>query len=65
MRMMCRPKWSLIPMYGSHDVRHVDFRGLTMVNETLRFWGVTMRLVFIILKKIIFITSIYFCPIIF
>ena len=20
-------------MYGSHDVRHVDFRGLMMVNE--------------------------------
>ena len=28
-------------MYGSHDVRQVDFRRLTVVNETLRFWGVT------------------------
>ena len=27
--------------YGSQDARHVDFRGLTVVNETLRFWGVT------------------------
>ena len=29
-------------MYESHDVRHVDFRGLTVVNETPRFWGVTI-----------------------
>ena len=28
-------------MYGYHDVRQVDFRRLTVVNETLRFWGVT------------------------
>ena len=29
-------------MYGSHDVRHVDFRELTVVNETPRDKGVTI-----------------------
>ena len=29
-------------MYGSHDVRHVDFRGLTGSQRTPRFWGVTI-----------------------
>ena len=28
-------------MYGSHDVRHVDFRGLTASQRTPRVWGVT------------------------
>ena len=28
---------AILLMYGSHDERHVDFRGLTMVNETPRF----------------------------
>ena len=30
-------------MYGSHDVRHVDFRGLTGSQRTPRVWGVTQR----------------------
>ena len=28
--------------YGSHDVRHVDFRGLTGNQRTPRVWGVTI-----------------------
>ena len=32
------PYWVVLRMYGSHDVRHVDFRGLTVVNGTPRFW---------------------------
>ena len=28
-------------MDGSHDMRHTGFRRLTVVNETLGFWGVT------------------------
>ena len=29
----------IVLTYGSQDARHVDFRGLTVVNETLRFWA--------------------------
>ena len=28
-------------MYGSHNMRHVDFRGLTGSQQTPGFWGVT------------------------
>ena len=28
-------------MYGSHDMRHTGFSRLTVVNGTLRNWGVT------------------------
>ena len=41
MSMMCRPKWPFLYMYGSHDTRHVDFRGLTGSQRTPRVWGVT------------------------
>ena len=41
MSMMCRPKWPFLHMYGSHDMRHVDFRGLTGSQRTPRVWGVT------------------------
>ena len=41
MSMMCRPKWPFLHMYGSHDMRHVEFRGLTGSQRTPRFWGVT------------------------
>ena len=41
MSMMCRPKWPFLHMYGSHDMRHVDFRGLTGSQQTPGFWGVT------------------------
>ena len=33
--------WVILPMYGSHDIRHTGFRRLTMVNKTPGFWGVT------------------------
>ena len=41
MSMMCRPKWPFLHVYGSHDMRHVDFRGLTGCQRTPGFWGVT------------------------
>ena len=33
--------WVILLMYKSHDMRHTGFRRLTVVNETLGFWGVT------------------------
>ena len=41
MRMMCRPKWLFLHVYGSHDMRLVDFRGLTGSQWTPQDWGVT------------------------
>ena len=38
---MYGPNVAILLTYGSHDERHVDFRGLTVVNETPLFWGVT------------------------
>ena len=38
---MYGPDEAILLMYGSHDMRHVDFRGLTVVNETPRFWSFT------------------------
>ena len=43
MSMMCRPKWPFLHMYRSHDVRHVEFRGLTGSQRTPRVWGVTRK----------------------
>ena len=39
MNMMCRPKWPFFHMYGSHYMRHVDFRGLTGSQRTPRVLG--------------------------
>ena len=39
MSMMRRPKWPFLHMYGSHDMRHVDFRGLTGSQRTPRVLG--------------------------
>ena len=36
------PYWFILLKYGSHDMRHTIFRRLTVVNETPRFWGVTL-----------------------
>ena len=36
MSMMCRPKRPFLHMYRSHDVRHVEFRGLTGSQRTPR-----------------------------
>ena len=41
MSMMCRPKWPFLHMYGSHDMRLVDFRGLTGSQRTPQVWGAT------------------------
>ena len=41
MSMMCRPKLPFLHMYGSHDMKLVDFRGLTGSQRTPRVWGVT------------------------
>ena len=42
MSMMCRPKWPFLLMCVFHDVRHVEFRGLTGSQRTSGFWGVTL-----------------------
>ena len=34
MSMMCRPKWPFLLMCVFHDVRHVEFRGLTGSQRT-------------------------------
>ena len=59
MSMMCRPKWPFLHMYGSHDMRHVDFRGLTGSQRTPRVWDVTpttffhhLQLLFTYLTKV-------------
>ena len=31
---MYGPGWVILLMYGSHDMRHIGFRRLTVVNET-------------------------------
>ena len=33
--------WVILFIYGSHDMRHTCFHGLTVVNGTPGFWGVT------------------------
>ena len=38
-------------MYGSHDMRHIGFRRLTVVIGTPRFWGVTTDRFFSISKQ--------------
>ena len=40
---MYGPDVAILLTYGSHDVRHVDFRGLTVVNETPWDKSVTER----------------------
>ena len=32
--------WPFLLMFGSHDMRHIGFRRLTVVNETPENWGV-------------------------
>ena len=47
------PYWVILLKYESHDMRHTSFCGLTMVNGTPGFWGVTL----IRLSYIIYISS--------
>ena len=35
------PGLVILLMYGSHDMRHIGFHRLTVVNGTPGFWGVT------------------------
>ena len=35
------PYWVTLLKYGSHGMRHTDFRRLMEVNRTPGFWGVT------------------------
>ena len=35
------PYWVILLNYESHDMRHIGFHRLTVVNGTPRFWGVT------------------------
>ena len=35
------PYWVILLMYRSHDMIRIGFRRLTVVNGTLRFWGIT------------------------
>ena len=39
MSMTCRPKWPFLLMCVFHDVRHVEFRGLTGSQRTPGFGG--------------------------
>ena len=39
------PYWVILLKYGSHDMRHIGFRRLTMVNKTPGFWAVTSAVV--------------------
>ena len=41
---MYGPRWAILLLYGSHDMRHTGFRRLTVVNRTLGFLGVTFPL---------------------
>ena len=34
------PYWIILLMHGSHDMRHIGFRRLTVVNGTPGFLGV-------------------------
>ena len=33
----------MVHVYGSHDMRHVDFRGLTGCQQTPQVWGFTAK----------------------
>ena len=38
------PYWVILLMYGSHDMRHIGFHRLMVVNGTPGNWGVTISL---------------------
>ena len=39
MRMMCRPKWPLLLMYGSHDMRHTGIPRVDRLSTDSREMG--------------------------
>ena len=45
MTMMCRPKWPFLLMCVFHDMRRVEFRGLTSSQRTPRVWGITIIII--------------------
>ena len=46
------PYWVILLMYGSHDMRHIVFCRLTMVNGTPGNWGATFSFVFVKFEKL-------------
>ena len=58
MSMMCRPKWPFLLMCVSHDVRHVEFRGLTSSQRTPLEWGVTFSPCFFVMVFVMTVTKI-------
>ena len=58
MSMMYRPKWPFSHMYGFHDMRHVDFRGLTGSQRTPRDLGRhTFLLILIVYRPCVVIVN--------
>ena len=55
--------WVILLMYGSHDMRHIGFHRLTVVNGTLGFWGVTAKVLSNFIYLIFFKTMLASCEI--
>ena len=51
---MYEPDVAIVLMYGSHDMRHVGFCKLTVVNGTPGNWGVT-SLIYLMYFLLIFV----------
>ena len=45
------PYWVILLMYGSHDMRHIGFHRLMVVNGTHGFWGVTSTTELILVQR--------------
>ena len=59
------PYWVILLKHGSHDVRHIGFRRLMVVNGTPGFWGVTimigtLRILYEIFLKFLMLQQIFF-----
>ena len=46
MSMMCRPMWSFLLTYGSHDMRYTGFLQVDGGNGTPGKWGVIVSVPF-------------------
>ena len=51
---------SFLLMYGSHCMRHIGFRRLTVVNGTLGFWGVT-KIIYVYIYSESLTDSLHIC----
>ena len=49
---MYGPGWAILLMYESHDMRHIGFHRLTVVNGTPGIWGVIFLLSYVSTKII-------------